>query len=136
MMMSENNNGGPPAGDVSPWVRQGECIACGDCCRQATNCAELLLPIKDEAYGRVRFGAPVPAFIGKVAEPVFLIRAPMWLPCPKLEGDLCSIHESKPNYCKITPCAPEDIEGLPRCSYWFVNQETGEVKGNVPGVQS
>jgi Fe-S-cluster containining protein len=114
------------------WIRQGECNQCGDCCRQATNLITVSVPIPDEAYGRVRYGEPV----GRVQQlggvPVFHIRGPVLLPCPKLDGDRCGIHETKPEYCRITPCAPEDIEGLPKCSYWFVHRDTGEIKGKPP----
>lgn len=127
-MAESSSNGWPP---VSPWVRHGECNQCGDCCRQATNCLSILIPVKDEAYGRIRFGAPQAQFVGKVPDPVFLVRGPILLPCPEQVGDQCRLHETKPQYCKDTPCAPEDIEGLPRCSYWFVHRETGEVKGYV-----
>lgn len=129
--MSMTNNGGPPSEPTSPWVRHGECNQCGDCCRQATNCVSILIPIKDEAYGRIRFGAPQAKFVGKVPDPVFLVRGPIVLPCPQLDGDRCAMHEIKPQYCRETPCAPEDIEGLPRCSYWFVHRQTGEIKGTV-----
>lgn len=126
--MSESN------GPASDWIRQGECNQCGDCCRQATNCISLLVPIQDEAYGRVRYGEPQTKFVDKSGFPVFHIRGPVYLPCPKLDGDRCGIHETKPQYCKDTPLTPEDIEGLPRCSFTFVHRETGEVRGATLGL--
>lgn len=123
--------------EQNDWIRHGECNQCGDCCRQATNCVSLLVPIKDEAFGRVRFGEPVKNVTDKSGFPVFHIRGPIALACPEQEGNLCRLHETKPQHCKDTPCAPEDIEGLPRCSYWFVHRETGEIKGTPqPEVQS
>lgn len=116
---------------MSDWIRHGECNGCGDCCRQATNCMTLLIPIQDEAYGRARYGDPHPRFLGNDGSPVFEVRGPLLMPCPKLDGDQCTIHETKPQYCRDMPCAPEDIEGLPRCSYWFVHRETGEVQGHA-----
>jgi Fe-S-cluster containining protein len=116
---------------TSDWIRQGECNQCGDCCRQATNCLTLLMPIKDEAYGRVRYGAPQTKYVDKSGDPVFLIRGPLYLPCEQLDGDRCRIHETKPQYCREMPSAPDAIEGLPRCSYWFVHRETGEIKGTA-----
>jgi Fe-S-cluster containining protein len=116
---------------MSDWIRHGECNACGDCCRQATNCLTLLVPIADEAYGRIRYGEPHAQFLGNDGSRVFQIRGPVYLPCPKLEGDRCGVHESKPQYCRDMPAGPEDIEGLSRCSYWFVHRETGEVRGNA-----
>lgn len=114
---------------ASEWVRHGECNQCGDCCRQATDCISILIPIKDEAYGRVRFGEPDQVRRGQDGSRLFHIRGPIALACPQQVGDKCGMHESKPQYCKDTPCGPEGIEGLPRCSYWFVNRVTGEIRG-------
>lgn len=110
---------------MSDWTRHGECNQCGDCCRQATNCVSMLVGIDDQEYGRVRYGEP--RMVGRL--PMFHVRGPILAPCPKLDGDRCTINETKPEYCRETPCAPEDIEGLPRCSYWFVHKQTGEIKG-------
>lgn len=129
--MSESN------GPASDWIRHGECNQCGDCCRQATNCVSLLVPIADEAYGRVRFGAPTSRAASVSGVPIFEIRGPLLLPCPQLDGDRCAIHDTKPTYCRETPCAPDDIDGLPRCSYWFVHRQTGEIRGARPsGVET
>ena len=114
---------------MSDWIRHGECNQCGDCCRQATNSLSLLVPIADEAYGRVRYGAPVPQPPGHAGPPLFHIRGPLLMPCPKLDGDRCSIHETKPQYCIDNPSSPEDVEGT-RCSYWFEDRETGELRVN------
>ena len=111
---------------MSEWIRHGECNQCGDCCCQATNCISMQVAIEDEAYGRIRFGEPKRWHHGI---PMFMIRGPITLPCPQLQGDRCGMQEEKPQYCRDTPCQPEDIELLPRCSYWFVHHETGEVKG-------
>lgn len=116
---------------MTDWIRRGEFNQCGDCCRQAMNCVSLLIPIKDEQYGRVRFGAPHPQFRGPDDSPVFHVRGPIALACPEQVGDQCRLHETKPQYCQDTPITPDDIEGLPRCSYWFVHRETGEIRGTV-----
>lgn len=126
--MSESN------GPVSDWIRQGECNQCGDCCRQATNCVSLLVPIQDEAYGRVRFGAPTSRAASLRGVPIFEIRGPLLSPCQKLDGDRCGIHETKPQYCKDTPLAPEDIDGLPRCSFYFKHRKTGEIRAASVGM--
>ena len=115
----------------SDWIRQGECNQCGDCCRQATNLITVGVPIADEAYGRVRYGEPTGHIEQLGGIPVFQIRGPVLMPCPKLNGDRCSINDTKPDYCRDKPSLPEDIDGLTRCSYWFVHRETGEVRGNV-----
>lgn len=115
----------------SDWIRQGECNQCGDCCRQATNLITVGVPIADEAYGRVRYGEPTGRIEQLGGIPVFQIRGPVLMPCPKLNGDRCSINDTKPDYCRDKPSLPEDIDGLTRCSYWFVHRETGEVRGNV-----
>lgn len=115
---------------MNDWIRKGECNMCGDCCRHATNLVSLLIPLKDEAFGRTRFGEPHHQFRGPDGEKVFQVRGPVLLPCPKLDGDKCSIHETKPQYCIDNPAAPEDIEGT-RCSYWFEHRETGELRGNL-----
>jgi|CXWL01.1.fsa_nt_gi Fe-S-cluster containining protein len=113
----------------SDWIRQGECNQCGDCCRQATNLITIGVPLADEAYGRVRFGEP----IGRVEQlggiPVFQIRGPLLMACPKLDGDRCGLQAEKPQTCSDSPLTPADIDGLPRCSYWFVHRETGEIRG-------
>lgn len=114
------------------WIRQGECNACGDCCRQATNLIQVDVPIPDEAYGRVRYGEPVSRLAELGGMPVFRIVGPVLLPCPQLDGDRCQIHETKPQYCRDTPATPDDIEGLPRCSYYFVHRETGEIRAGGP----
>ena len=124
------------------WERKGECNQCGECCRQATNCVDVLIPIhpKDEAFGRVRFGDPIvprlhganrlpPAEGSAIAMLMFRARGPVVHPCPKLDGDRCTIEAQKPEYCREFPVNPEDIDGLGKCSYWFVNQNTGEIKG-------
>ena len=124
--------------DATDWIRQGECNGCGECCRQATNCIDVLIPIKDEAYGRMRFGAPVtlPPERQQQLSPeqqaglLFRARGPVYLPCPQLQGNLCSINDTKPQFCRDWPTQPEDIEQL-GCSYWFVHRTTGEIKGTV-----
>lgn len=112
---------------MTDWTRHGECNGCGDCCRQATNCVTMLIPIEDAEYGLLRYGEP--RGFQADGKSVFLIHGPLLMPCPKLDGDTCTIHETKPQTCKESPCAPEDIEGLTRCSYWFVHRITGEIKG-------
>lgn len=111
---------------ANDWIRHGECNQCGDCCRQATNLIQVQVPIADEAYGRIRYGEP--SQVGGLS--LFTIRGPVLMPCPKLEGDRCSMHDTKPQYCVDNPSRPEDIEGT-RCSYWFVHRETGEVRGKT-----
>ena len=111
---------------MTDWIRHGECNACGDCCRQATNLIQIVVPIADEAYGRVRYGDPVGMVPGS-SVPVFAIRGPLLMPCPKLNGDRCSVHETKPQTCADSPLTPDDIEGT-RCSYWFVHRQTGAVR--------
>lgn len=114
---------------MTEWIRHGECNQCGDCCRQATNSLSLLVPIADEAYGRVRYGAPVAPSPGHDGPLLFHIRGPLLMPCPQLDGDRCAIHETKPQYCIDNPSSPEDVEGT-RCSYWFEDRETGELRVN------
>lgn len=114
---------------MSEWVRQGDCNQCGDCCRQAVNPITMFIPIKDEAYGRIRFGEHVS--VDRAGVKVFAARGPLYAPCPLLQGDKCGIQGEKPQYCQDTPCSPEDIELLPRCSYTFVNTRTGEVRGGA-----
>lgn len=111
---------------MNEWIRDGECNQCGDCCRQATNLIQIVTPIADEPYGRARYGEPVGCAPGDKT-PMFLIRGPILMPCPKLEGDRCTIQEAKPQTCVDSPSRPEDIEGT-RCSYRFVHRTTGEVK--------
>jgi len=60
--------------------------------------------------------------------PMFTVRGPILMPCPKLDGDRCSIYETRPQSCQDSPRSPKDIEGLPRCSYVFINSITGEVR--------
>ncbi len=110
---------------MSDWTRMGECNECGDCCRHGTNPIELILPDADEAYGRVRFGDPVGTHNG---QSLFRIRGPVLMPCPMLDGNRCSIHATKPQFCRDTPKIPEDIEGLTNCSFYFFNHTTGEVR--------
>ena len=117
---------------MNEWIRHGECNECGDCCREATNHLTLHVPIADEAYGRIRYGEPVRRAEQLGGIPVFSIRGPIRLPCPQLAGDRCTIHATRPQYCLDTPVTPDDIEGLARCSYWFVHRETGEIRGNLP----
>lgn len=107
------------------WQRLGECNGCGDCCRQGTSPVEITFPETDEAYGRVRFGEPV-GWDGGL--PIFRVRGPILSPCPMLDGDRCTIHETKPQTCRDTPTRPEELEGLARCSFMFFNSETGEVR--------
>ncbi|MGL4296285.1 MAG: YkgJ family cysteine cluster protein [Aestuariivirga sp.] len=116
----------------SDWIMQGECNQCGDCCRQATNLITIGVTIADEAYGRVRFGEPIGQVNGLGGVRVFQIRGPLLQTCPQLDGDRCAIHDTKPDHCKTKPSLPEDIEGLPRCSYYFVHRETGDVRGVRP----
>lgn len=114
--------------DGPEWIRKGECNECGDCCRQGTNLLSIAIPIKDVVYGRIRFGEPLVEIPGGGAA-VFQIRGPILMVCPKLEGDRCSIQGEKPETCRDSPVTPDDIEGLTRCSYWFVHRETGEIRG-------
>ena len=118
----------------SDWIRHGECNQCGDCCRQATNPVSLLVPIEDEAYGRVRYGEPV--LRSGAGPPVFQIRGPVVLPCPQLDGDRCGLQATKPQYCQDTPLTPDDIEQLPRCSYYFVHRQTGEIRAASPQMHA
>jgi|CXWL01.1.fsa_nt_gi Fe-S-cluster containining protein len=134
-----SDNGETMSGQPSPysdddatrrpeWIRYGECNQCGDCCRQATNLIQIVTPIQDEPYGRARYGEPVGYAPGPM--PLFAIRGPILMPCPKIDGDRCSIHAAKPQTCQDSPLTPADIEGT-RCSYWFVHRDTGEVRNTV-----
>lgn len=102
------------------WIRHGECNQCGDCCRHATTLITIQMPMKDEDYARVRFGKPN-------AQGLYTIRGPVMMPCPKLEGNLCIIHDHKPQYCQDAPLVPSDVEGT-RCSFWFESTITGEIR--------
>jgi Fe-S-cluster containining protein len=107
------------------WIRHGECNQCGDCCRHASNAITLFVPIADREYARVRFGEPV-------APPdLYQLVGPILMPCPKLDGDRCGIHDTKPTFCTEAPFKPEDVEGT-RCSYWFEHRETGEIVRITP----
>jgi len=110
---------------MTDWIRQGECNGCGDCCRQATNPIEVHHLESDEAYGRARFGEPVGRHQGL---PVFVIRGVIASVCPQLKGDHCGIQHDKPQKCIDYPLTPEDIAGLPRCSYTFQHRTTGELR--------
>jgi Fe-S-cluster containining protein len=110
---------------VETWVRQGECNECGDCCRQSTSPVEAVFQETDEAYGRIRFGEPI---IQRPGLMVFRARGPILSPCPMLDGDRCSIHATRPATCRDSPKTPAELEGLPRCSYTFINAETGEAR--------
>jgi len=112
---------------MSDWIRHGECNQCGDCCRQATNPVEVLVPL-EASYGRVRFGEPVRLTMEN-GTPVtlFRIRGPILNPCPELRGNLCGIQASKPMACVVFPTEPLQIEGT-RCSYWFEHRQTGAIK--------
>lgn len=119
------------------WIRKGECNECGECCRQATNCVDVLIPIQrvNEAYGRVRFGEPILPVVHGIRRQeteqtalLFRARGPVVMPCPKLDGDRCTIQDTKPQYCHEWPYQPDDVEAL-KCSYWFVNEKTGEIRG-------
>lgn len=111
---------------MGDWTRYGECNECGDCCRQATSPVEVSFEESDEAYGRIRFGEPVRRTDHGLS--VFSVRGPILSPCPKLDGDRCTIHATRPATCRDSPTGPEGLEGLPRCSYMFLNKLTGEVR--------
>ena len=121
-----------PVQSRSQWVRHGDCNSCGDCCRQATTPVQILVQIDDGAYGRARYGEPTVTQVGDgFTQEYFAIRGPILMPCPQQVGDLCGIHDTKPYTCSDLPRDPEELEGLPRCSYFFVNQLTGEIRGTV-----
>ncbi|MGH7251298.1 MAG: hypothetical protein ACREIK_05525 [Nitrospiraceae bacterium] len=96
----------------------------------------LLLPESrvEEDYGLVRFGPPV---VGRLLDPrsgditdtpwSYVVTGPLWGPCPKHVDGRCQIQELKPDTCRRFPLRPEEIEHF-RCSYWFENLETGEIK--------
>lgn len=112
------------------WERIGECNSCGDCCRHATNCIDVVLPFDDEAFGRVRFGEPVTR-IGIEGPYVFKIRGPVYAPCPQLIELMpmtqCQVYDTRPQTCRDFPTSPSDIEGT-RCSYTFLHRTTNELR--------
>jgi len=79
-----------------PWVREGLCNQCGDCC----------------------IGNPFPEFPDRLDGMCPLLSA------VTPEGKLvCTIHDTDNHYwriaCSLWPAVPEHIAHLPRCSFSF-----------------
>jgi Fe-S-cluster containining protein len=83
-----------------PWVREGECCGCGDCCRPET------IPARTKAY----IEAEIPFMVVNQGN------------CPDFDPETgkCLIYEDRPQECRDFPTSPVDIAALPRCTYRFV----------------
>ncbi len=83
-----------------PWVREGACCGCGDCCRPET------LPVRVRAY----------------VEANMFFKVVNNGDCRHFNPETgeCLIYEKRPQECRDFPTEPIDIVALPRCSYSFV----------------
>lgn len=86
-----------------PWIREGECCGCGDCCRPET------IPARTAAYNEAR----IPFEVVNNGD------------CKDFDPETgkCRIYENRPQVCRDFPTHPIDIAALPRCTYTFKRVE-------------
>ncbi len=81
------------------------CQKCGDCCRAQKIPINLLDIFNISAHLKLTPDEFVQKYLkltkDKQGEKTYIIKQS---PCPFLKNSLCSIHETKPITCKITPC--------------------------------
>jgi len=89
---------------MKKWIRIGQCIRCGDCCRPET------MPARIEAYKKA----------GIVEFKVIHGEG-----CDKFDPrtGLCTIYDDRPPVCVVFLRTAADILALSRCGYEFVEMK-------------
>lgn len=103
---------------MSPnWVRKGECNMCGWCCKFTFDPVAIFVPTPTEEMKDFLKVRGFQAFKSRGEEGLGQYGA-VYLPCPKLKDNKCSIHETRPQMCRDFPLRPSQVVNTP-CSYWF-----------------
>ena len=89
---------------MAKYRREGDCNQCGECCTRVIG-----------KYGRL------------AREKIKILEEKGWEKRDKCaylgwrEGKAyCKVHKERPWICMLFPEGPDDLEGLPNCSYTFV----------------
>lgn len=84
---------------------QNRCKKCGDCCSSQKIPVNLLDIFNISAHLKITPSEFVRKYLKLITdrhgEKTYIMKES---PCPFLKSSLCSIHETKPTTCKITPC--------------------------------
>lgn len=97
-------------------IRKGECNQCGWCCefmeiQRITISEQQALTPDIEYFYLLRNG--IKCNDGKIR-----LISHQFIPCNNHINKNCNKYIERPDFCKMFPTIPEQIEGTP-CSYWF-----------------
>jgi Fe-S-cluster containining protein len=123
-------------GKITLWQRNGECNHCGQCCKDAADIGfdvASSMEIKPGQYqenyntkngGDTTSGKVVwsegrenkrRVFFGNIRR----LNKTGYTPCEMWKNERCSMHDEKPNICKLFPMSPHDVVMFNECSYSF-----------------